>query len=95
MLYSLKKAAALLGMGRNTLARTLRDEGILGEDNLPAGRYLGGPYLTVKTTTYHHPVLGYTHGGKTLITERGLDWIAKRLGVQFDHDHPQEEIEHE
>lgn len=90
MTYSLKEAAQLLNMGRNTLARQMKDQGILGPDNLPTGRHLGGPHLVVKTTGYYHPILGYTHHGSTQVTEQGLDWLADRLGVAIHYNLPRE-----
>ena len=83
--YTLDQAAALLNLGRNTLTRRLRDAGVLGRDNLPAGRYRGGKYLAVKTGVFHHPVAGWTHYGRTEITDAGLDHIADRLGIAIDH----------
>ena len=83
--YTLDQAAALLNLGRNTLTRRLRDAGVLGRDNLPAGRYRGGKWLRVKTGTYHHPITGWTHYGRTEITDAGLDHIARKLGIDIDH----------
>lgn len=84
--YTLDQAAALLNIGRNTLTRRLRDAGVLGPDNLPAGRYRGNTQLMlVATGTYRHPVTGWTHYGRTEITDAGLDHIADRLGIDIDH----------
>jgi len=83
--YTLDQAAALLNLGRNTLARRLRDAGMLGRDNLPAGRYRGSKWLRVKTGVYHHPITGWTHYGRTEITDAGLDHIACKLGIDIDH----------
>jgi len=87
--YTLDQAAALLNLGRNTLTRRLREAGVLGRDNLPAGPYRsnrrGGQLLMVKTGVYRHPVTGWTHYGRTEITDAGLDHIADRLGIDIDH----------
>ena len=84
--YTLDQAAALLNLGRNTLARRLRDAGVLGRDNLPAGRYRGNTRLVlVATGVYQHPVIGWTHYGRTEFTDAGLDHIADRLGIAIDH----------
>ncbi|MCK0744140.1 phage antirepressor KilAC domain-containing protein [Chromohalobacter nigrandesensis] len=84
--YTLDQAAALLNLGRNTLARRLRGAGVLGTDNLPAGAYRGRATLvTVATGTYWHPICGWTHYGRTEFTDAGLDHIADRLGIEIDH----------
>ncbi|KAA0011164.1 hypothetical protein F0A17_13640 [Billgrantia pellis] len=81
--YTLDQAAALLNLGRNTLTRRLRQAGMLGPDNLPAGAYRGGRLLRVKTGTYRHPVAGWTHYGRTEVTDAGLDHIATKLGIDL------------
>lgn len=83
--YSFDAAAALLDVGRNTLIRRLRELGLIGPDNLPAGRERGGPHFRVAQGVYHHPVRGWTPYGRTEITRRGLLYIAKRLGVGVIH----------
>ncbi|MGJ7459346.1 hypothetical protein [Halomonas sp. RA08-2] len=85
--YTLDQAAPLLNMGRNTLARRLREAGVLGEDNLPAGLYRGSRrggrvnLVIVATGTYWHPICGWTHYGRTEFTDAGLDHIAAKLGI--------------
>lgn len=80
--YSLDQAAPLLNLGRNTLASRLRKAGVLGADNLPAGRYRGNARLMlVATGTYYHPICGWTHYGRTEFTDAGLDHIAAKLGI--------------
>lgn len=84
--YTLDQAAPLLNMGRNTLASRMRDAGILGPDNLPTGTYRGKTqWLLVATGTYHHPVIGWTHYGRTELTDAGLDHVAQKLGVSIQH----------
>ncbi|EPC02490.1 hypothetical protein L861_09065 [Litchfieldella anticariensis FP35 = DSM 16096] len=84
--YTLDQAATLLNLGRNTLARRLRDAGVLGRDNLPTGRYRGRVKLVIVATgTYHHPIAGWTHYGRTEFTDAGLDHIARKLGIDIDH----------
>ncbi|MBD3895270.1 hypothetical protein IEI94_05335 [Halomonas sp. ML-15] len=82
--YSLDQAAALLNQGRNTLARRMREAGVLGADNLPATRYRGNTRLMVVATgTYWHPICGWTHYGRTEFTDAGLDHIAAKLGLEL------------
>lgn len=87
--YRLDHAAALLNMGRNTLARRLRAAGVLGRDNLPAGPYRNKRrgatrLMVVATGIYHHPACGWTHYGRTEFTDAGLDYIARKLGVDIE-----------
>ncbi|SFT96413.1 hypothetical protein [Halomonas saccharevitans] len=82
--YPLDQAAPLLNLGRNTLARRLRDVGVLGPDNLPAGPYRGRVALVIVATgTYWHPICGWTHYGRTEFTDAGLDHIARKLGIDL------------
>lgn len=80
--YTLDQAAPLLNLGRNTLARRLRQAGILGRDNLPAGPYRGRVHLVIVATgTFWHPICGWTHYGRSEFTDAGLDHIARKLGI--------------
>ncbi|GHE20145.1 hypothetical protein C1H70_17305 [Halomonas urumqiensis] len=82
--YTLDQAAALLNLGRNSLARRLREAGVLGTDNLPAGRYRGRVNLVIVATgTYWHPICGWTHYGRSEFTDAGLDHIASKLGIEL------------
>ena len=84
--YTLDQAAPLLNLGRNTLARRLREAGVLGDDNLPVGRYRGNTRLVlVATGVYWHPICGWTHYGRTELTDAGLDHVADRLGIAIDY----------
>ncbi|WP_442489359.1 hypothetical protein [Halomonas litopenaei] len=84
--YTLEQAAPLLNLGRNTLARRLRQAGVLGPDNLPTGPYRGRVNLVIVATgTYWHPICGWTHYGRTELTDAGLDHVADRLGIAIDH----------
>jgi len=82
--YTLDQAAALLNIGRNTLAQRLREAGVLGADNLPVGRYRGNTRLVlVATGIYWHPICGWTHYGRSEFTDAGLDHIARRLVIDI------------
>jgi len=79
--YSLKQAAALLGTGRTTLCRALREIGMLDDRNLATRPHTSSGRLVVALRQYEHTGLGMARPyGKTLITERGLLYIAARLG---------------
>ncbi|ROQ39350.1 phage antirepressor protein KilAC domain-containing protein [Marinobacter sp. 3-2] len=79
MEYTFDQAAALLNMGRNTLIRRLREEGMLGTDNLPTSRWRGRGVFRVITKMYRHPVAGYIHYGRTVITVKGLNAVSRKL----------------
>ena len=81
MEYTFDQAAALLNMGRNTLIRRLREEGMLGKDNLPTSRWRGRGVFRVITKMYRHPVAGYSHYGRTVITVKGLNAVSRKLGI--------------
>ncbi|MBR9880768.1 MAG: hypothetical protein GYB17_14870 [Gammaproteobacteria bacterium] len=88
--YTLDQAAGLLNLGRNTLARRLREAGVLGSDNLPTGPYRNKRrgntrLMLVATGTYWHPACGWTHYGRTELTDAGLDHIADKLGIAIAH----------
>lgn len=79
MEHTITEAAALLDIGRNTLARELRRLKMLDKHNMPAGPFRGKGIFVVKTGTYEHPTRGKTPYTKTLITDRGLELIRHRL----------------
>ena len=59
-----------IDMGRNTLFRWLRDQGILMENNVPYQRYLDLGWFTVVEMVYSTPNNEYTTP-KTLVTGKG------------------------
>lgn len=85
MHYTIERAAAVLGMGRNQLTKALKEKGLLTADNLPAGRYLYRGWFFVKTCSFRHPAVGLKHYGRTHITPRGLNYIAGQLGIEINH----------
>lgn len=85
--YTLDEAAARLNIGRNTLARRLRNDArMLDACNLPTPRYRGSPYMRVRVSGYNHPALGRQEYHRVLFTRQGLRRIASALkltGVEF------------
>lgn len=71
--------AKVLGFGRNTLFKMLREAKILMANNTPYQRYIDQGYFVVKET----PV---TMGGETInkpqtyVTAKGVEWLARKLG---------------
>jgi hypothetical protein len=85
--YTLQEAAALLGTGRNTLCKRLRELGMLDAQNLGTRPHTSTGRLIVELKAYENPGLGTERlYGKTLVTERGLLYIANRLNIRIQRD---------
>ncbi|MCH4563375.1 phage antirepressor KilAC domain-containing protein [Halomonas sp. EGI 63088] len=85
--YSLKEAAALLGTGRTTLCQQLREIGMLDSRNLGTRPHTSTGRMVVELREYEHCGLGAARPyGKTFVTERGLLYIATRLGVRIHRE---------
>lgn len=94
--YTLGDAAKMLGTGRNRLARQLKSRGILDHKCLPkkqadidAGRF------TVELKKHHgNPNWNEGKGQlyhQTLVTQKGLSWLATLLNVNvIDADEQKE-----
>lgn len=82
--YTLQQAATLLGTGRTTLCQQLREIGMLDQHNLGTRPHTATGRLVVQLSTFEHTGLGRDRPyGKTLVTERGLLYIARRLGREI------------
>jgi len=82
--YTLQQAATLLGTGRTTLCQQLREIGMLDQHNLGTRAHTSTGRLIVELRTFEHPGLAKdTPYGKTFVTQRGLLYIARRLGRQI------------
>ena len=67
-----------MGIGRNRLFEILRNKSILQADNIPYQKYIDAGYFRVIETKYTKN--GDTHINlKTLVTQKGLDYIRKIL----------------
>ncbi|SDF69064.1 Phage antirepressor protein KilAC domain-containing protein [Onishia taeanensis] len=78
--YSLQQAATLLGTGRTTLCAELREQGIFDANNLPLRHHVTAGRFHVQLKAFKHPGLGEEQPyGKTLVTDRGLLWLANVL----------------
>ena len=67
------------GVGRNKLFQFLRERGVLKENNEPYRKYIDLGYFRVIEQKYSKPD-GTTHISiKTLVYQRGLDYIRKEL----------------
>lgn len=78
--YPMDAAARILGYGRNTLFRILRDEGILQRgSNLPYRQYDHHFVITPSTWRDKYDVEHTTY--TTRVRPSGLDFLRKRLGA--------------
>lgn len=75
------EVSKILGTGRNKLFAFLRDQKILlpNKDNLPYQTYIDAGYFKVVESKYNKPD-GTVHiGRKTVVYQKGVDFIQKRL----------------
>ncbi|WP_422101881.1 phage antirepressor KilAC domain-containing protein [Vreelandella sp.] len=85
--YTLQEAAALLGTGRNTLCKRLRELGMLDASNVATRPHTSTGRLVVESKSFEHNGLGIERPyGKTLVTERGLLYIANRLNIRLQRE---------
>ena len=80
---------ASLSMGRNTLFKTLREQGVLissGErKNHPRQEFVDRGYFTVVGNDYTDPDTEKTYVTYvTHCTQRGIDWLIKRFGPETE-----------
>lgn len=78
---------AKLSIGRNTLYRKLRSDGVLisggKRHNLPKQRYIEQGLFTVEESKYSHPESGEPFMSFTThVTQKGIDWLIKKYGIK-------------
>lgn len=68
-----------MGIGRNTMFKILRDEGILQNNNIPYQEYVDRGYFRCIESKFSMPD-GSTHVNiKTVVHQKGLDFIRKTI----------------
>lgn len=67
------------GIGRNKLFEFLKNEGILDGRNIPYQRYVDAGYFRVVETRYLLPSGDYATYSKTVVYQKGVDFIRKCL----------------
>lgn len=68
-----------MGIGRNTMFKILRDEGILQHNNIPYQEYVDRGYFRCIESKFSMPD-GSTHVNiKTVVHQKGLDFIRKTI----------------
>lgn len=74
---TLAQAAKILEVGKNTLLRRLRQQGIFSADNIPMRPYITEGYFTVQQGGYSLP--GYNipkHTRRAIVTSAGMRWLG-------------------
>jgi len=66
-----------MGIGRNTLFEILRDEGVLQKNNIPYQKYIDQGYFRVIEQSYQKPTGETCINLKTIVYQRGLDYIRR------------------
>lgn len=82
MSLSLKQAAERLGLGHRTLMQRMRDKGLLDKHNLPANPVMTKEFLVTRENRYLHPRAGMQYPRTTRVTDIGIHWLAKQLGIE-------------
>lgn len=77
----MRKAATTLnmGIGRNKLFELLREKGVLDRHNIPYQTYIDRGYFRTIESTYNKPDGSSCINIKTVIFQKGLDFIRKLL----------------
>lgn len=73
------KVLGITGIGRNRLFEILRDQGVLDNSNIPYQTYIDRGYFRVIEQTFTKPNGEKQISFKTLVFQRGLDYIRKML----------------
>lgn len=76
-----------MGVGRNTMFKILRDEGILQKDNIPYQTYVDRGYFRCIESKFSMPDGTQRINIKTVVQQKGLDFIRKTI-LQNQHQHP-------
>ncbi|MCY1301943.1 hypothetical protein D9M70_515800 [compost metagenome] len=78
----LKAAAAVPGTRERELRNHLRNTGALNHDGTLAAAHVGRGFLFMDPRSRWNPRLNtYSHYAVVMVTEAGIDWLAKRLGI--------------
>jgi phage antirepressor YoqD-like protein len=68
-----------MGVGRNKLFEILRDKGIFDRHNIPYQTYIDRGYFRTIESTYNKPDGSSCINIKTVVFQKGLDFIRKLL----------------
>lgn len=81
---TVKEAAQVLGIRENALRAWLRTTGALNDDGTLAAKHIGGGKLFMEPRVTQPRHLGHRkHYAVLKVTEQGLDWVAKHMGIEI------------
>ena len=72
---SLQQAAREIGVGSRRLFQLLREQHVLGHDNIPYSHYTTRGHFVVRYGDWWHPEKGRQTYARTFVTRRGLTWL--------------------
>lgn len=81
---TIREAAAVLGQGERALRDRLRADKVLNQDGTLAAQHIGKGHLFMDPrATWNKQTGRYRHYSVVMVTEAGIDWLAKRLGISI------------
>ncbi len=81
---NLDSTAAVLGLGSRALRQRLRELGILTQTGDLASKHVGQGYLFADPRSrWNQAIHTYTHYSVVMVTERGVAWLVKQLGISI------------
>ena len=81
---TIREAATVLDLGERTLRDRLRADKTLNKDGTLAAQHIGKGYLFMDPRSRWNPKLQqYVHYSVLMVTEAGIGWLAKRLGISI------------
>lgn len=81
---TIRDAASVLGLGEHALRARLRADKVLNQDGTLAAQHIGKGHLFMDPrATWNKQTGRYRHYSVVMVTEAGIDWLAKRLGISI------------
>ncbi|WP_137822148.1 hypothetical protein [Pseudomonas sp. D(2018)] len=81
---TIREAAQVLGVRERDLRNHLRDSKALNRDGSLAAKHIGGGNLFMDPRSrWVEATKSYQHYAVLMVTEAGIAWLAKRLGIEI------------
>lgn len=81
---TIREAAQVLGVRESDLRTHLRTSKALNRDGSLAAKHIGGGHLFMDPRAHWvEATQSYKHYSVLMVTEAGIAWLAKRLGVEI------------
>lgn len=91
MSNSLKYTAERLGLGHRKMMQRMREVGLLNGSNLPAHPDRDKAFLVTRETRVYTPTNGLMYPRTTRVTDAGIPWLARKLGIEQPLPEPQQD----